>query len=87
MKIYGVRKICTLSKKLRGTGKVLHILYDTKRNAVWNENLTDDFVNNLKKWEQHRYIYIGCINRYVSMETIKNMVLDKLREINLKNQK
>lgn len=88
MKIRGVKKICTLSKNLKGTKKMLHIVYHVKLQEVTGySELSENYIQQIKDNQRLPYIYIGIVDKYVSMDTVKNMVCGKIREINLKSKK
>lgn len=76
MKIKGVKKVCGESKALRD-GQKLQLVYDRKNISVF----TCLHVGN--SWSEFRdpdLITVGWIYGYTSMSSIKQMVVDGIKE-------
>lgn len=71
MKIKGLKKVCGRTRNLEPNEK-LQLLYDTEKNEVFvlPEN---------SKWMGSNTIIVTIIDKYISMEGIKNLILNRTK--------
>lgn len=79
MKIKGLKKVCGESRKLKDSpGKRLQIHYNKKTKFVWCTEVccSDVYIPKYEKCKD--VVEVGYTDKYVSMETLKNFILESL---------
>lgn len=88
IKIKGIKKIAGESKNLQGyySGQYLQLNYDTKTGEAWTNHHTSFGQNSWTEYDGNSIINCGNICEPITMEEIREMIIEKLEMKNRMEQ-